>query len=105
VPTVLALLCSVSRVADHFHHWDDVLAGGILGIVGAIFTVGLYGGTIVIEWLIECVCLGTTGGSVDSKPTAIVVQRGETVPLQQQKSRCHRRERVHQRPMQQQFGA
>lgn len=45
IPTVqsilllLALLCSVSRITDHRHHWWDVLAGAKIGILFASLTV------------------------------------------------------------------
>ncbi|XP_063239393.1 phospholipid phosphatase 3-like isoform X2 [Bacillus rossius redtenbacheri] len=36
---VWAMLCSFSRITDHRHHWWDVLAGGVMGVFGAVFTV------------------------------------------------------------------
>ena len=32
----LGILCSLSRVSDYKHHWSDVLAGLLLGIVIAV---------------------------------------------------------------------
>lgn len=32
VPLLLAALVGVSRVDDYWHHWQDVFAGGLLGI-------------------------------------------------------------------------
>ena len=32
----LGILCSLSRVSDYKHHWSDVLAGLLLGILIAI---------------------------------------------------------------------
>ena len=34
----LGILCSLSRVSDYKHHWSDVLAGLLLGIVIAVLT-------------------------------------------------------------------
>lgn len=31
-------LCSISRITDHRHHWYDVLAGALLGVIFAIYT-------------------------------------------------------------------
>ena len=36
---LLAILCSLSRVSDYKHHWSDVLAGMILGIIVAVIVV------------------------------------------------------------------
>ena len=36
----LSVLTCVSRVSDYKHHWSDVLAGGLLGVVLAVFSVG-----------------------------------------------------------------
>ncbi|CAH0551779.1 unnamed protein product [Brassicogethes aeneus] len=33
------LICSLSRIVDHRHHWWDVLTGSLLGIAGAIYTL------------------------------------------------------------------
>lgn len=32
----LGILCSLSRVSDYKHHWNDVLAGLLLGILIAV---------------------------------------------------------------------
>ena len=32
----LGILCSLSRVSDYKHHWTDVLAGMLLGILIAV---------------------------------------------------------------------
>ena len=32
----LVILCSLSRVSDYKHHWSDVLAGLLLGILIAV---------------------------------------------------------------------
>lgn len=37
-----ALLCAVSRITDHRHHWWDVLAGSIFGTISAILTVSIW---------------------------------------------------------------
>lgn len=34
-----ACFCSVSRITDHRHHWWDVLAGSLLGVIFASLTV------------------------------------------------------------------
>lgn len=36
-----ALVCSVTRITDHRHHWWDVLAGSILGVALGIYTVSI----------------------------------------------------------------
>ena len=38
---ILALYACVSRVSDNRHHASDVVAGGFLGIVVALYTVSL----------------------------------------------------------------
>ena len=35
----LAVTCSLSRISDYFHHWSDVLAGFLIGMFSAIYTV------------------------------------------------------------------
>lgn len=37
LPLLFAAMVGVSRVADYWHHWQDVFAGGILGLVVASF--------------------------------------------------------------------
>ncbi|KAK6134237.1 hypothetical protein DH2020_032042 [Rehmannia glutinosa] len=37
VPLLLAALVGVSRVDDYWHHWQDVFAGGLLGLTVASF--------------------------------------------------------------------
>ncbi|XP_025809544.1 lipid phosphate phosphatase 2-like isoform X1 [Panicum hallii] len=37
LPLLLAAMVAVSRVSDYWHHWQDVFAGGILGLVVASF--------------------------------------------------------------------
>ena len=34
-PSVLALMIGLSRVADYWHHWEDVMVGGLIGHVTA----------------------------------------------------------------------
>ncbi|CAL5053783.1 unnamed protein product [Urochloa decumbens] len=36
-PLLLASMVAVSRVSDYWHHWQDVFAGGVLGLVVASF--------------------------------------------------------------------
>ncbi|XP_068083628.1 phospholipid phosphatase 1 [Anabrus simplex] len=38
------LACSLTRITDHRHHWWDVLAGSILGTIGAVFSVLVFCG-------------------------------------------------------------
>ncbi|KAK4747519.1 hypothetical protein SAY87_014105 [Trapa incisa] len=37
LPLLLASLIGISRVDDYWHHWQDVFAGGLLGLVVAVF--------------------------------------------------------------------
>ncbi|KAI3763810.1 hypothetical protein L2E82_13807 [Cichorium intybus] len=37
LPLLMASLVAVSRVDDYWHHWQDVFAGGILGLTVAMF--------------------------------------------------------------------
>ncbi|RLN28571.1 lipid phosphate phosphatase 2 [Panicum miliaceum] len=37
LPLLLATMVAISRVDDYWHHWQDVFAGGILGLVVASF--------------------------------------------------------------------
>lgn len=37
LPLLIASLVGISRVDDYRHHWEDVFAGGILGMVVATF--------------------------------------------------------------------
>lgn len=37
--TVLALVVALGRISDYFHHWSDVLAGLLIGILVAYYTV------------------------------------------------------------------
>ncbi|XP_052187238.1 lipid phosphate phosphatase 2-like isoform X2 [Diospyros lotus] len=37
LPLLIAALVGVSRVDDYWHHWQDVFAGGLLGLVVAVF--------------------------------------------------------------------
>lgn len=37
LPLLLATMVAVSRVSDYWHHWQDVFAGGVLGLVVASF--------------------------------------------------------------------
>ncbi|RCV22373.1 hypothetical protein SETIT_4G215300v2 [Setaria italica] len=37
LPLLLASMVAVSRVSDYWHHWQDVFAGGVLGLVVASF--------------------------------------------------------------------
>jgi len=37
LPLLLASMVAVSRVSDYWHHWQDVFAGGLLGLVVASF--------------------------------------------------------------------
>nr|CAG8488925.1 5848_t:CDS:2 [Entrophospora candida] len=41
-PLVIAMLICISRTQDYRHHWQDVLAGSILGIVLSIFSYYQY---------------------------------------------------------------
>ncbi|KAJ4709867.1 lipid phosphate phosphatase 2-like [Melia azedarach] len=37
LPLLAASLVAVSRVSDYWHHWQDVFAGGIIGLAVAVF--------------------------------------------------------------------
>ncbi|KAK7864693.1 hypothetical protein R5R35_010952 [Gryllus longicercus] len=37
-----ALVCSLTRITDHRHHWWDVLAGAVVGIALGVFTVMVF---------------------------------------------------------------
>ncbi|KAL3527012.1 hypothetical protein ACH5RR_011668 [Cinchona calisaya] len=37
LPLLVACLVGISRVDDYWHHWQDVFAGGLIGLVVAIF--------------------------------------------------------------------
>ncbi|XAR51509.1 Phosphatidate phosphatase [Bertholletia excelsa] len=37
LPLLIASLVSISRVDDYWHHWEDVFAGGLLGLTVATF--------------------------------------------------------------------
>ncbi|KAF5961320.1 hypothetical protein HYC85_002529 [Camellia sinensis] len=37
LPLLIASLVAISRVDDYWHHWQDVFAGGLLGLTVAIF--------------------------------------------------------------------
>lgn len=41
----MAVFCALSRVSNYKHHWSDVLAGTILGIVTA---------TIIVSNMVNC---------------------------------------------------
>jgi phosphatidate phosphatase len=36
------IFCSISRITDHRHHYWDVAAGLVIGVVMAIFTVNIF---------------------------------------------------------------
>ncbi|XP_045502293.1 phospholipid phosphatase 2-like isoform X1 [Colias croceus] len=36
---IYAVVCPLTRVTDHRHHWWDVLAGGIMGLASLVYTV------------------------------------------------------------------
>lgn len=37
-----ALVCSLTRITDHRHHWWDVMAGSVVGVVSAFYTVRMF---------------------------------------------------------------
>ena len=39
VLVLLAVLCGLSRVSDYKHHWSDVFAGFVLGVLVAFYFV------------------------------------------------------------------
>ncbi|XP_055347493.1 phospholipid phosphatase 1-like isoform X2 [Paramacrobiotus metropolitanus] len=41
---LMAALCGMSRISDHKHHWTDVFAGTLLGLVVCVITVFFVGG-------------------------------------------------------------
>nr|CAD7428703.1 unnamed protein product [Timema monikensis] len=46
---VWAMLCSFSRITDNRHHWWDVLAGSLLGVIVAISTVRIFCGGFLVN--------------------------------------------------------
>ena len=36
LPLLFAYLVAISRINDYWHHWEDVLAGGLLGLFNHI---------------------------------------------------------------------
>ncbi|CAH2217915.1 jg13745 [Pararge aegeria aegeria] len=42
LPLALATLIGVSRCCDNHHHWEDVVAGGILGFSSSYFCYKVY---------------------------------------------------------------
>ena len=42
LPSILAMLISISRIVDHRHHWDDVLVGSLIGIACALSSYHFY---------------------------------------------------------------
>lgn len=36
------LTCSLTRITDHRHHWWDVLAGSLLGVFSALYTIRMF---------------------------------------------------------------
>lgn len=36
---IFGIVCSITRITDHRHHWWDVACGAILGALTAIFAV------------------------------------------------------------------
>ncbi|MCI00419.1 lipid phosphate phosphatase, partial [Trifolium medium] len=37
LPLLVACMVGISRVDDYWHHWQDVFAGGLLGLVVTTF--------------------------------------------------------------------
>ena len=35
IPALIAALVSISRLVDYRHHWDDILAGSLIGCAAA----------------------------------------------------------------------
>lgn len=42
LPILVAMLVSASRIVDHRHHWDDVVAGSFIGIISAASSYFFY---------------------------------------------------------------
>ncbi|KAK3927145.1 Phospholipid phosphatase 1 [Frankliniella fusca] len=40
-----ALVCSLTRITDHRHHWWDVMAGSVVGVASAFYTVSTLSST------------------------------------------------------------
>ncbi|KAI9315608.1 phosphatidic acid phosphatase type 2/haloperoxidase [Dichotomocladium elegans] len=49
VPPIVALLIAITRMRDYRHHWQDLLVGGVLGSVCAIFAYRQYYPPLIIE--------------------------------------------------------
>lgn len=37
-----ALTCSLTRITDHRHHWWDVMAGAVVGVASALYTIRMF---------------------------------------------------------------
>lgn len=56
-PLLLAALVGVSRVDDYWHHWQDVFAGGLLGISYAILDIlGFFLCGLCVCFLVLIIC-------------------------------------------------
>ena len=49
----LGLACSFTRISDYFHHWSDVLAGYMLGVALAYYTVRAFLFSLFVNLLSE----------------------------------------------------
>ncbi|XP_074036966.1 phospholipid phosphatase 1 isoform X3 [Leptinotarsa decemlineata] len=55
-----SLICSLTRISDRRHHWWDVLAGTMLGVVGAVYTITLVHRKMNTSHIITKDCSSTT---------------------------------------------
>ncbi|EDW73249.1 uncharacterized protein Dwil_GK16761 [Drosophila willistoni] len=69
---MLAWYTALTRVMDNWHHWSDVLAGSLIGVVGALITAHYIAKLFKSSY--EDVLLGTAGGCLRRENTSATLQ-------------------------------
>lgn len=59
-PLLLAALVGVSRVDDYWHHWQDVFAGGLLGISYTILGILGFSYVLLVYYFMIIICNGSS---------------------------------------------